>query len=91
MKGTDMLEILQTFLLVLGGLGVVWGIYDMFGEGQQNSMGVKKIVGGIAFAAISWFIMASAIKNVSSAEAKAGLDCALPAITRFTGFLFMGR
>ena len=54
---TSLLEILRVFLVVMGALAVIWGIYDMFGEGQQNSVGVKKIVGGIAFAAISWLII----------------------------------
>ena len=85
MNSTSMLEVLQTFFLVLGGFGVLWGLYDMFGEGQQTSVGVKKLVGGLAFAALSWFIMSAAIKNVSSAEAKAGISgCILPVISFLT-------
>lgn len=79
---TSLLQILQTFLVVLGILGVIWGIYDMFGEGQQSSVGIKKIVGGIAFAAVSWFLLNYAIKNVTAAEAKAGIKaCILPVMT----------
>ncbi len=81
---TSLLKILQTFLIVLGILGVVWGIYDMFGEGQQSSVGVKKIIGGIAFATISYFVLANAIKSISAAEAQAGITgCILPTITFF--------
>lgn len=85
---TSLLQIIQTFLVVLGILGVIWGIYDMFGEGQQSSVGVKKIIGGIAFAAVSYFLMNYAIKNVSAAEAKAGISgCILPAIAFFASRL----
>lgn len=79
---TSLLQILQTFLVVLGVLGAIWGIYDMFGEGQQSSIGIKKIIGGIAFAAISYFLLNYAIKNVTAAEAKAGISaCVLPALS----------
>ncbi len=79
---TSLLQILQTFLVVLGVLGAIWGIYDMFGEGQQSSIGIKKIIGGIAFAAISFFLLNYAIKNVTAAEAKAGISaCVLPALS----------
>jgi hypothetical protein len=93
MKSTTLLTILQTFLMVLGALGALWGMYDMFGEGQQTSVGVKKLVGGLAFAALSYFIMKAAIQNVSSAEAKAGISaCILPAISSLTsGMLHFGR
>mgnify|MGYP001165973317 CR=1 FL=1 len=36
MQSTALLTILRVFLVVLGALSVVWGIYDMFGEGQQG-------------------------------------------------------
>ena len=79
---TSLLQMLQTFLVVLGVVGVIWGFYDMFGEGQQSSVGIKKIIGGIAFAAVSYFLMNYAIKNVTAAEAKAGITaCALPVMT----------
>jgi len=83
---TSLLQILQTFLVVLGVLGAIWGIYDMFGEGQQSSIGIKKIIGGIAFAAISFFLLNYAIKNVTAAEAKAGISaCVLPALSLLSG------
>jgi len=77
MGSTTMLSILRILLIVLGGLTVVWGIYDMFGDGQQNSMGVKKIVGGVAFASISGFLLTWAIKQVSDAEAQAGISACI--------------
>lgn len=57
---------LQVFLVVVGGVTIVWGIYDLFGDGQQSSVGIKKIIGGIAFAAISYFIMDWAITQLDS-------------------------
>ena len=57
---------LQVFLVVVGGVTIVWGIYDLFGDGQQSSVGIKKIIGGIAFAAISYFIMSWAITQLNS-------------------------
>jgi hypothetical protein len=73
MGSTTLLTILRDFLVVLGALAFLWGIYDMFGDGQQSSMGVKKIIGGIAFASIAYFVMTSSIKNISAAEAQAGI------------------
>lgn len=55
------MQALRVFLMVLGGLSIVWGIYDMWGDGQQSSVGIKKIIGGLAFMAISFFIMTWAI------------------------------
>lgn len=60
------MKALQVFLVVVGGITVVWGIYDLFGDGQQSSVGIKKIIGGIAFAAISYFIMSWAITQLNS-------------------------
>lgn len=74
MQSTTILEILRVFLIVLGALSVVWGVSDMFGDGQQSSGGVKKIVGGIAFASLSGFILTWAIQQVGAAEAKAGIS-----------------
>lgn len=54
---SQIMTMLQVFLVVVGGITVIWGIYDLFGDGQQSSVGIKKIIGGIAFAAISYFIM----------------------------------
>lgn len=73
MQSTTILSLLRVFLIVMGAFSVIWGINDTFGDGQQSSIGSKKIVGGIAFAAISGFIMTWAIKEVSSAEAQAGI------------------
>lgn len=74
---TTFLEVLRIFLIVAGGLGIVWGVSDMFGDGQQSSMGVKKIVGGLAFASISAIILTWSIDQVKAAEAKAGISAAV--------------
>ena len=60
------MTMLQVFLVVVGGITVIWGIYDLFGDGQQSSVGIKKIIGGIAFAAISYFIMTWAKTQLGS-------------------------
>ena len=74
MDAATILKILKILLIVLGGITVVWGIYDMFGDGQQNSSGLKKIIGGIAFAAISAFILTWAEAEIKDAEAAAGIS-----------------
>lgn len=74
MDAATILKILKILLIVLGGITVVWGIYDMFGDGQQNSSGLKKIIGGIAFAAISAFILTWAEGEIKAAEAAAGIS-----------------
>lgn len=71
--GTQMLELLRVFLVVAGLLGALWGVYDNFGDGQQSSMGTKKIIGGIAFAVIAGVVMTWAVNQVKDAEAKAKL------------------
>lgn len=73
MGAVTILSVLKILLIVLGGLTVVWGFYDMFGDGQQNSSGLKKIVGGIAFAAIAAFVLTWAEKEIASASAAAGI------------------
>lgn len=77
MQSTIGLQVLRTFLVVLGVLAVIWGIYDMFGDGQQSSMGVKKIVGGLAFGSLAYFFMTWAIGQVTSAESQAGISGAI--------------
>lgn len=79
--GKQTLELLQVFLIVLGSIAALWGVYDCFGEGQQGSVGVKKIIGGIAFAIISGVVMQWAVNKVGAAEAKAGVACILPIFT----------
>ena len=74
MDAATILKILKILLIVLGGITVVWGIYDMFGDGQQNSSGLKKSIGGIAFAAISAFILTWAEGEIKAAEAAAGIS-----------------
>lgn len=76
MGSETILTVLRIFLIVLGGFTVIWGVYDMFGDGQQNSMGIKKIIGGVAFAAISGFLLTWAISEVGKAEAEAGIKTA---------------
>lgn len=88
--GSQMLELLKVFLIVLGILAALWGIYDLQGDGQQSSVGIKKLIGGIAFAIICGFTMTWAINSVKSAESKAGITAAayyLPMIIHsITGF-----
>ena len=86
MQSTAILSILRVFLIVLGALSVVWGVSDMFGDGQQSSAGVKKLVGGIAFASISGIILTWAIAQVGAAEAQAGIKGALLIPFMFPGF-----
>lgn len=86
MDAATILKILKILLIVLGGITVVWGIYDMFGDGQQNSSGLKKIIGGIAFAAISAFILTWAEGEIKSAEAAAGISAqVMIMVGRFLG------
>lgn len=74
MTSSTVLEILRIFLVVLGGMSVIWGVYDVFGDnGSQSAVGSKKIIGGIAFMAISGFLMTWAINEVKKAEEKAGV------------------
>lgn len=92
--GKTALETLQVFLIVLGVLAALWGVYDMWGEGQQSSVGVKKLIGGIAFAVVSGITMQWAVNKVGAAEAKAGITAALnlPMINGFfSGMLYFWR
>lgn len=73
MQSAAILSMLRTFLIVLGCFSVIWGINDMFGDGQQSSIGTKKIVGGLAFAVLSGFMMTWMMKEIASAEAQAGI------------------
>lgn len=73
MDVTVIFTILKALLSALGGLTVVWGFYDMFGDGQQNSTGLKKIVGGIAFIVISIILLAMVEKEIASASTAAGI------------------
>ena len=41
MDAATILKILKILLIVLGGITVVWGIFDMFGDGQQYSSCLK--------------------------------------------------
>lgn len=69
-----MLNILKIFLVVVGIFSTLWGVYDMFGDsGSQSSVGIKKIIGGIAFACIAFFVMDWAVKEVEKAESEAGI------------------
>ena len=68
MEGTiTILEILKYLLTAVGILTVAWGVYDMFGDnGNQSSMGVKKIIGGAAFGIIGFVAMQLVITNIQS-------------------------
>lgn len=76
MNSTDFLEILKAFLVCAGVFTALWGAYDVFigGEGPQRSVGIKMIVGGIAFGALSWFTFAAMEQKIASAEAAAGFS-----------------
>ena len=91
MKSSTILGLIQTFLMVLGAFIALWGVYDMMqGDGQQSSVGVKKLIGGIAFASISWFILKNSIASVSSAEAQAGISAAISPFLFLPTFHFLG-
>lgn len=66
MEGTiTILEILKYLLTAVGVLSIAWGVYDLFGDnGNQSSMGIKKIIGGAAFAIISFVAMQLVVSNV---------------------------
>ena len=71
---TGILTVLRVGLVVLGFLSVLWGIYDCFGDSSsQSSVGVKKIVGGIIFAALSFFIMTAVMKELDTALSEVGM------------------
>lgn len=71
MDGAQVLQLLRIFIIVLGGVSALWGIYDMFNDGGgAAAMGWKKIIGGIAFGVIGGIIMTWAINDVKSATAK---------------------
>lgn len=66
------LSLLRIFLPVLGALLAGWGVYDMFGDGQTNSTGIKKIIGGAAFMGITYFLMTWAINQVTTSMSMIG-------------------
>jgi hypothetical protein len=80
MGATTVLELLRILIMVMGGIVVIFGINDVFGDGQQTSMGIKKIIGGVAVILIGYFIMTNAINQVKEASAKAGVPAAFNAI-----------
>lgn len=73
MGATTALELLRILIMVVGGITVIFGIYDIFGDGQQQSSGIKKLIGGIAIAVIGYFLMTQSINQVKDAAAKAGV------------------
>ncbi|QNO18893.1 MULTISPECIES: hypothetical protein [Caproicibacterium] len=73
MDSVVIMKILQIFLTVFGAIIAIWGIYDMYGDGQQNSTGIKKILGGASGAAIAFFLMQWAIQQVQTAQSMAGI------------------
>ena len=74
MDAVTIIKVIKILLIVLGGITVVWGIYDMFGDGQQNSSGLKKIMGGVAFAAVAGFVLTWAEGEIASAMSQAGVS-----------------
>ena len=80
MGATTVLELLRILIMVMGGIVVIFGINDVFGDGQQTSMGIKKIIGGVAVILIGYFIMTNAINQVKEASAKAGVPAVFSAI-----------
>lgn len=86
MGATTVLELLRILIMVMGGIGVIFGINDVFGDGQQTSMGIKKIIGGVAVILIGYFIMTNAINQVKDASAKAGVSAAFSVISTISTF-----
>jgi hypothetical protein len=77
MSGATILQVLRILLCVFGGLSIVWGIYDMFADnGNQSSMGIKKIIGGVAFIVVTMIILTWAIGQVEDAEKLADTQAA---------------
>lgn len=72
MDVTGILQVLRTMMVVMGLVTLAWGVYDIFGEGQQTSMGIKKIFGGVAFAIIAGLVLTWAIGEVQSVQAGIG-------------------
>lgn len=83
MGATTVLELLRILIMVMGGVVVIFGINDVFGDGQQTSMGIKKIIGGIAVILIGYFIMTNAINQVKDAAAKAGVSACFTGLSIF--------
>jgi hypothetical protein len=77
MGATTALELLRILIMVMGGIAVIFGINDVFGDGQQTSMGIKKIIGGVAVIIIGYFLMTQAINNVKTAAGQAGVKVAV--------------
>lgn len=64
------LEAIKYFITAAGLMVVAWGVYDFFSDnGNQSSSGVKRMLGGIALAAIGFIAMQLVINNI-----KTGLD-----------------
>ena len=89
MEGTiTILEILKYLLTAVGVLTVAWGVYDMFGDnGNQSSMGVKKIIGGAAFAIISFVAMQLVVSNVQDGISQANSANIITAMTTLKGLM----
>lgn len=73
MDATVILSMIRVFMVAFGGIIIVWGVYDMFSEGQQASGGIKRIVGGIAGIIVSIVIMTYVIQEVEKAQNAASI------------------
>lgn len=71
MTGSEMLDMLKIFLVILGVVSAAWGVYNLFGDsGAQNGIAWAKIFGGIAFAVIIGITLSSASKDIKEQENK---------------------
>lgn len=72
--GVTVMSILRIILVVVGIISAGWGAYDLFSENSaQSSGGIKKIVGGLAFAILMYFIMTWAMDEIKKAGQEAGM------------------
>lgn len=68
--GTTILELLRVFLIALGAIAALWGVYDVFlgDNGGQSAVGTKKIIGGIGFAILAGIVLTMVITDIEKAE-----------------------
>ena len=72
--GMNIMSILRILLVVVGIISAAWGIYDLFSDNSAQSGGaIKKIIGGLAFAIIIYFVMSWAMNEIGRAGQEAGM------------------
>lgn len=74
MDGTAIMKVIQILLSILGIMTAVLGAYDMLGDGQQSSIGSKKIIAGLAIVILSNIFFTWAEQGLKDAEAAAGMS-----------------